>query len=194
MTVGHIDIPPIAKLITVYLALALELTGFAVHLWMIRREMFDFSPSRTFAEQLDFDFPNYNSLMRYLISQPTDLLKLHANMSRYRRERMGMKAPFLYGSAQLLGILPFTLAVAYQVKVTLANRNIGIIDGVIVFVIFTLYVASWTSVVTKFKLDAMDMLLQEAVRLQMEEVATNASEDSLPKFGHSPQTPVAPLR
>lgn len=174
IAIGNVNIPPLMKIIGVYLALALEIIGFSVHLWLVRREMFDFTPSRTFAAQLDFDFPNYNALMQWLTSQPSITLSQHANMSRFRRERMGTKAPFLYGSSQLLGVLPFTLAVAYQVKVTIANWHIGIADGVIVFIVFMLYVASWTSVVTKFKLDAMDMLLQEAVRLQTEAATDEA--------------------
>ena len=79
---------------------------------------------------------------------------------------MDQKLPLLIGGSQLLGILPLGIAAYLQVREIVAGRHIGWLEVVAGLTLAMLYAASWTSALTKARLDAMDMFLQDAVSRQ----------------------------
>ncbi|QDE40901.1 hypothetical protein FIV34_17630 [Luteibacter pinisoli] len=164
------------------LLLAVEIGGVAINFWFSRREFVSLlRPFEDFAGQLDHDFPYHFQIRTWLIGQPRDVLSKHASMSKYRRERYTQKLPLLAGSISTLGIVPVLVAVYFQGRQILEGHAITWIDGLFGFLLLLFYFLTWTSTLTKSRLEAMDMHLQDAwTDVQTTDAATksDASTDS----------------
>ncbi|HXO99533.1 MAG TPA: hypothetical protein VN813_03475 [Luteibacter sp.] len=159
-------LPGLMQLVIESILLAVEIGAFIAHLWFSRSIKSTFAPIRDHAHQLDHDILFHEGLVAWLASQPAEVLRKHADFSRFRRERMDQKLPLLIGGFQLLGILPLGIAAYLQVREIVAGRHIGWLEVVAGLTLAMLYAAAWTSALTKTRLDAMDMFLQDAVSRQ----------------------------
>jgi hypothetical protein len=76
------------------------------------------------------------------------------------------KLPLLIGNVQMLRMLPLAVAISLQVPDFNKNHHIGLIEGLASLLLAFFYFLCWSTAVVKQRLDAMDMLLEEAMRLK----------------------------
>lgn len=173
--------------------LVVDFLALAVHIWTTRSEVFNWTPLRDLADQLDHDRKPHHAIVDWLVSQSSAELTQFADLTRFRKERMAQKFPVLIGGFQPLGIIALASALYFLAREWTNGHRFGLLEMAAGFILFLAYVLAWVAASTKMRVEAMDMYLQEAVRIQKERLEAEP-EDSLPKFGHSPQTPIAPLR
>jgi hypothetical protein len=116
-----------------------------------------------FSRQLDHDFPHHFEIRNWLLSQPEERLKKYASMAAFRRERYTQKLPMLAGAIPTLGVIPVVVALYFQGRQLLEGRHLSLIDWFFGFALLLFYVLTWTSSITKSRLEAMDMHLQGAL-------------------------------
>lgn len=144
--------------------LVIELCGVAVNVWYTRGEYTSLlKPFEDFAKQLDHDYRYHFAIRSWLVSQPMDLLEKHAAMSKFRRDRFTQKLPFIAGSVSTLGVVPVVVAVYFQGRQILDGHPVTWIEWLFGFALIFFYYVTWTSTLTKSRLEAMDMYLQGAL-------------------------------
>ncbi|KAG9573197.1 hypothetical protein KCV01_g18756, partial [Aureobasidium melanogenum] len=186
---GH---DPIVVYVDAVLLIA-DFCALVVHIWSTRFEILSWTPLRDLADQLDHDRKPHHAIIDWLVSQSNAELIQFADLTRFRKERMAQKFPVLIGGFQPLGILALASALYFLAREWTNGHRFGFLEMAAGYILFLAYLLAWIAASTKMRMDAMDMYLQEAVRIQNERLEAEP-EDSLPKFGHSPQTPDAPLR
>lgn len=164
LLVANLGLDGTVKVVLMLLLLTIEIAGVVANIWLSRGEFVSvIRPFEDFARQLDHDFPYHFEIRDWLVSQPRDTLEKHAAMSKYRRDRFTQKLPLVAGSVSTLGIVPVLVAVYFQGRQILEGHPIGWIDWIFGFVLLWFYWLTWTSSLTKSRLDAMDMYLQDAL-------------------------------
>ncbi|KLD78309.1 hypothetical protein Y886_10875 [Xanthomonas hyacinthi DSM 19077] len=150
-----------ALLLTV---LVFEVAGLGVNLWFTRGEFTSLiRPLEDFSRQLDHDFPHHFEIRNWLLSQPEERLEKYASMAAFRKERYTQKLPMLAGAIPTLGVIPVVVAVYFQGHQLIEGRHLSLIDWFFGFALLFFYVLTWTSSITKSRLEAMDMHLQGAL-------------------------------
>jgi len=150
-----------ALLLTV---LVIEVAGLGINIWFTRGEFTSLiRPLEDFSKQLDHDFPHHFEVRNWLISQPEERLEKYASMAAFRRERYTQKLPMLAGAIPTLGVIPVVVAVYFQGRQLIEGRHLSLIDWFFGFALLLFYVLTWTSSLTKSRLEAMDMHLQGAL-------------------------------
>lgn len=144
--------------------LVIEVIGLSVSIWFSRGEYWGLArPLEEFSKQLDHDFPHHFELRNWLIAQPEDRLEKYASMSAFRRERYTQKLPMLAGAIPTLGVIPVVVAIYFQGRQWIEGGHLSWVDWLFGLVLLFFYVLTWTSSITKSRLEAMDMHLQGAL-------------------------------
>jgi hypothetical protein len=168
MAFTHLPLPPKVQIIGGATALLVEVICIAIQVWFTVR--YDVpgivSPKRDFAYQLDFDLEHHYKLLAWLEQMPTALLSRYRDFTKYRRARMEQKLPLLIGNVQMLGVLPLAVAIFLQIRDFNKSHHIGLVEGLASLLLAFFYFLCWSTAVVKQRLDAMDMLLEEAMRLK----------------------------
>jgi hypothetical protein len=100
-------------------------------------------------------------------------------MAAFRRERYAQKLPMLAGAIPTLGIIPVMLAVYFQGRQLIEGRHLSWADWLFGFALLLFYVLTWTSSITKSRLETMDMHLQGALdELMKKRQALGSAEES----------------
>jgi hypothetical protein len=164
----RLPLPPKVQLIGAAAALLVEVSFIGIQVWFTARHDIPgiVSPKREFACKLDFDLEHHYELLGWLEQMPTAVLTRYRDFTKYRRARMEQKLPLLIGNVQMLGVLPLVVAIFLQVRDFHKNHHIGLIEGLASLVLAFFYFLCWSMAVVKQRLDAMDMLLEEAMRLK----------------------------
>lgn len=151
--------------VTLLLAvLVIEVAGLSMSIWFTRGEFTSLiRPLQDFSKQLDHDFPHHFEVRNWLIGQPEDRLEKYASMAAFRRERYTQKLPLVAGAIPTLGVIPVMVAVYFQGRQLIEGRHLSLIDWFFGFALLLFYVLTWTSSITKSRLEAMDMHLQGAL-------------------------------
>jgi hypothetical protein len=162
--VQHLPIPSASLLALLGGLLAIEIIGLVMSVWYSRGELANtIRPLADYAEMLDHDYSYHFEIHDWLVRQPPDLLKRHAAMAKFRRERFAQRLPLLAGAIPTLGVIPVLTAVYLQAREYAAGRTLTWIDGIFGFLLLTTYILTWTSSLTKSRMEAMDMYLQDAL-------------------------------
>lgn len=144
--------------------LFIEVVGLAMSMWFTRGEFRSvIRPLEDFSKQLDHDFSHHFELRNWLIAQPEDRLEKYASMAAFRRERYTQKLPMLAGAIPTLGVIPVMVAVYFQGRQLIEGHHLSWADWLFGFALLLFYVLTWTSSITKSRLEAMDMHLQGAL-------------------------------
>ncbi|WP_440327665.1 hypothetical protein [Luteibacter sp.] len=162
--VARLPLDEKAHVVLMLLLLTIEITGVAASFWFSRGEFISLiRPFEDYARQLDHDYPYHFEIRDWLAGQPRDTLEKHAAMPKYRRERFTQRLPLLAGGISTLGIIPVLVAVYFQGRQILEGHSITWIDWFFGFALLLFYWLTWTSSLTKSRMDAMDMYLQDAL-------------------------------
>jgi hypothetical protein len=99
-------------------------------------------------------------------------------MATFRRKRYTQKLPMLAGAIPTLGVIPVILAVYFQGRQLIEGRHLSWADWLFGFALRLFYVLTWTSSITKSRLEAMDMHLQGALDevMKKRQILGNAEE------------------
>lgn len=161
--IQHLPLNESLKLALLVTVLVIECVGLAVHMWNGRGDFMGLvRPFEGLAKQLDHDFPHHFEVREWLVSQPLDRLEKYASMAAFRRERYTQKLPMLAGSVSSLGVIPVLAAVYFQGRQILEGHHLSWIDWIFGFALALFYVLTWTTSLTKSRLEAIDMYLQVA--------------------------------
>jgi hypothetical protein len=164
LVIQHLKLDGMTTLKLLIATLVIEVAGLALNMWHTRGEYRSLlRPLEDFADQLDYDFDHHYEIRDWLVSQPIERLENYAGMAAYRRERFTQRLPLLAGSVTTLGILPALVAVYFQVQQIVSGRALSWIDWAFGLVLLFFYFLTWTSSLTKSRLEAMDMYLQSAL-------------------------------
>lgn len=170
LIVPRLPINSVTQAALLLAVLVIEVAGLGVNLWFTRGEFTSLiRPLEDFSKQLDHDFPHHFEIRNWLITQPEDRLEKYASMAAFRRERYTQKLPMVAGAIPTLGVIPVVLAVYFQGRQLIEGRHLSLIDWFFGFALLLFYVLTWTSFITKSRLEALDMHLQGALA----EVAKN---------------------
>lgn len=162
--IQHLPIPASSVLALLCGLLIIEIVGLFMSIWYSRREVANtIRPLADYAEMLDHDYSYHFAIHEWLVGQPLDLLKRHAAMAKYRRERFSQRLPLLAGGVASLGVIPVLAAVYLQAREYAAGRTLTWVDGIFGFLLVITYILTWTSTMTKSRMEAMEMYLQEAL-------------------------------
>jgi hypothetical protein len=164
LVIQHLKLGGMTELMLLIATLAIEIAGLALNVWNTRGEYRSlFRPFEDFADQLDYDIEHHYKIREWLVSQPIHRLEKYAGMAAYRRERYTQKLPLLAGSVTTLGIVPALIAVYLQGQQIVSGRALTWFDWAFGFTLLFFYFLTWTSSLTKSRLEAMDMHLQSAL-------------------------------
>lgn len=169
LSINHWPLPDIAKIWIGGASLMLEVASLLVLIITTYREQIPgmAAPRREYAKQLDFDTSGHFDLLDWLIPFGTDVLNSSRDFTKIRRARMEQKLPLLIGASQSFGFLPLAGAIYLQAHEFSKVGRLGWLEGLSIFLLALLYYAGFTATVVKQRLDAMDMYLEEAVRLRI---------------------------
>jgi hypothetical protein len=164
LIVPRLPINSVTQASFLLVVLVIEVAGLGVNLWFTRGEFTSLiRPLEEFSRQLDHDFPHHFEIRNWLLSQPEERLEKYAAMAAFRRERYTQKLPMLAGAIPTLGVIPVVVAVYFQGRQLIEGRHLSLIDWLFGFALLLFYVLTWTSSITKSRLEAMDMHLQGAL-------------------------------
>ena len=121
------------------------------------------SARREAADELDFDLPHHQSLIHWLQDFPRDQLETLSSFISYRHERMREKLPLLTGSIEKLGALPIFIALFIQFKDLHWPPQPSWLEIVLIFGLILGYWVSLLQISVRFRLQAYDMLLKNAL-------------------------------
>lgn len=131
------------------------------------------NPRLSIAAQLDFDLPHYQKTLEWLMDWPEDVLKRYADFIRLRRTLFEQRMPGVFGPSGSFGILPLTIAVGAQIHEYMTTGSIGTLTILATLFFFWFAFVAWSSQLSKFRIDIMSLLLDEAIRGQAEQRASN---------------------
>jgi hypothetical protein len=164
LVLPRLPIDGVTKAALLVAVLVIEVVGLSMNIWFARGEFTSLiRPLEEFSKQLDHDFPHHFELRNWLIAQPEDRLEKYASMAAFRRERFTQKLPMLAGAIPTLGVIPVVVAVYFQGRQLLEGRHLSVVDWLFGSALLLFYVLTWTSSMTKSRLEAMDMHLQSAL-------------------------------
>jgi hypothetical protein len=170
LVVPRLPIHSVTQAALLLVVLVIEVAGLGINIWFTRGEFTSLiRPLEDFSKQLDHDFPHHFGIRNWLIAQPEERLEKYASMAAFRKERYTQKLPMLAGAIPTLGVIPVIVAVYFQGRQLIEGRQLSLVDGFFGFALLLFYVLTWTSSMTKSRLEAMDMHLQGALA----EVAKN---------------------
>lgn len=164
LVIQHLKLDGMTELVLLIATLAIEIAGLALNVWNTRGEYRGLlRPFEDFANQLDHDLVHHYKIRDWLISQPIETLEKYAGLAAYGRERYTQKLPFLAGSITTLGVVPALVAVYLQGQQIVSGRTLSWFDWAFGLTLLFFYFLTWTSSLTKSRLEAMDMHLQSAL-------------------------------
>ncbi|WP_158883742.1 hypothetical protein [Rhodanobacter sp. L36] len=150
--------------------LVVELVGLAIGLAaQLPRSWPTFvSERREAAEELDFDLPHHQDLIRWLQGHPRERLEKLSDYASYRLERSRERLPMLTGGIEKLGALPVFIALFIQFKDAQWPPHPSWLEIVLVFALVLSYWMSLLQINVRFRLQSYDMLLKKALKGQLE--------------------------
>jgi hypothetical protein len=119
---------------------------------------------REAAEELDFDLPHNQELIRWIQNCPRDQLEKLSDYASYRLERLRERLPLLTGGIEKLGALPVFIALYIQFKDAQWPPHPSWIEIVLVFALVFGYWTSLLQLNVRFRLQTYDMLLKKALK------------------------------
>lgn len=164
LVIQHLKLDSKVEIALLLSTLAIEIAGLSLSAWNTRGEYKSLlRPFEDFADQLDHDIDHHYKIRDWLTSQPIERLEKYAGMAAYRRERYTQKLPLLAGGVTTLGIVPALVAVYVQGQQIVSGRALSWVDWAFGLALLLFYFLTWTSSLTKNRLEAMDMHLQSAL-------------------------------
>lgn len=164
-------IAPQPAVLVLSLCLAIEIAGFAVHLFLLgKRELPQLiMPRLTHAKEMDFDFSYWRQLIGELRGFPRADLEDMLRFARALRDGMNERMGLVYGGFQRLGIFPVLVALYLQFRNWewgdwASAFDVNLVGGLLIWMMVLLYAMGWLLIGLRTRLDTYVNLLEGAVR------------------------------
>lgn len=119
---------------------------------------------REAAEELDFDLPHHQDLIRWIQDHPRDQVQQLSDYASYRLERLRERMPLLTGGIEKLGALPVFIALYIQFKDAHWPPHPSWIEIILMLALVLGYWMSLLQINVRFRMQTYEALLKKALR------------------------------